>query len=111
MEARANYVAVGAFVLLVLAGILVGSLWLARVQFAAQYQYVETSVAGPVSGLSTAAVVRLNGIEVGRVAKIDLDPGDPNIGKPPPAGAGHDSCPFRRGCVDREPGTYRCQLR
>jgi ABC-type uncharacterized transport system auxiliary subunit len=49
-------------VLLVLAGILVGSLWLARVQFSAQYQYVETSVAGPVSGLSTGAIVRLNGI-------------------------------------------------
>ena len=45
-----------------------------------------------MSGLSTAAVVRLNEIEVGRVAKIDLDPGGPNIGKSPPAGAGHDSC-------------------
>ena len=79
MEARANYVAVGAFVLLVLAGILVGSLWLARVQFSTQYHYVETSVAGPVSGLSTGAVVRLNGIDVGRVANIDLDPDDPTL--------------------------------
>jgi len=79
MEARANYVAVGAFVLLVLAGILVGSLWLARVQFSAQYQYVETNVAGPVSGLSTGASVRLNGIDVGRVAKIDLNPDDPTL--------------------------------
>ena len=79
MEARANYVAVGAFVLLVLAGVLVGSLWLARVQFSTQYQYVETSVTGPVSGLSTGAVVRLNGIDVGRVAKIDLDPDDPTL--------------------------------
>jgi phospholipid/cholesterol/gamma-HCH transport system substrate-binding protein len=79
MEARANYVAVGAFVLLVLAGILVGSLWLARVQFETQYQYVETSVTGPVSGLGTGAVVRLNGIDVGRVMKIDLDPEDPRL--------------------------------
>jgi phospholipid/cholesterol/gamma-HCH transport system substrate-binding protein len=79
MEARANYVAVGAFVLLVLAGILVGSLWLARVQFSTQYHYVETSVTGPVSGLSTGAVVRLNGIDVGRVANIDLDPDDPTL--------------------------------
>jgi phospholipid/cholesterol/gamma-HCH transport system substrate-binding protein len=79
MEARANYVAVGAFVLLVLAGILVGSLWLARVQFSTQYHYVETSIAGPVSGLSTGAVVRLNGIDVGRVANIDLDPDDPTL--------------------------------
>lgn len=38
MEARANYVAVGAFVLAVLAGILVATLWLARVQFETQYQ-------------------------------------------------------------------------
>ena len=33
METRANYVAVGAFVLIVLAGIFVAALWLARVQF------------------------------------------------------------------------------
>ena len=33
METRANYVAVGAFVLTVLAGVFVAVLWLARVQF------------------------------------------------------------------------------
>ena len=79
MEARANYVAVGAFVLMVLAGILVTILWLARAQFATGYQYFETHVAGPVSGLGAGAPVRLNGIEVGRVAKIDLDPKDPKL--------------------------------
>jgi phospholipid/cholesterol/gamma-HCH transport system substrate-binding protein len=79
MEARANYVAVGAFVLVVLVGILVGTLWLARVQFETQYQYLETHVAGPVSGLGTGAAVRLNGIEVGHVARIDLDPNDPKL--------------------------------
>jgi phospholipid/cholesterol/gamma-HCH transport system substrate-binding protein len=79
VEARANYVAVGAFVLVVLAGILVGTLWLARTQFETEYQYLETHVAGPVSGLGTGAAVRLNGIEVGRVTKIDLDPKDPNL--------------------------------
>ena len=72
MEARANYVAVGAFVLVVLALILVGtSLVCARSVRNTQYQYIETNVAGPVSGLGTGAAVRLNGIEVGRVAKID----------------------------------------
>lgn len=79
MEARASYVAVGAFVLVVLAGILGAALWLARVQFETQYQYFETHVAGPVSGLGTGAPVRLNGIEVGRVAKIELDKEDPNL--------------------------------
>jgi phospholipid/cholesterol/gamma-HCH transport system substrate-binding protein len=79
MEARASYVAVGAFVLVVLAGILGAALWLARVQFETQYQYFETHVAGPVSGLGIGAPVRLNGIEVGRVAKIELDQKDPKL--------------------------------
>jgi phospholipid/cholesterol/gamma-HCH transport system substrate-binding protein len=79
MEARASYVAVGAFVLVVLAGILGAALWLARVQFETQYQYFETHVAGPVSGLGTGAPVRLNGVEVGRVARIELDQKDPKL--------------------------------
>ena len=79
MEARANYVAVGAFVLLVLVGILVGSLWFARVQFQTAYQYIQTHVAGPVTGLGIGAAVRLNGIDVGSVSKIELDPSDPKL--------------------------------
>ena len=38
METRANYVAVGAFVLTVLAGVFVAVLWLARVQFETEYK-------------------------------------------------------------------------
>jgi len=79
MEARANYVAVGAFVLVVLGGILVATLWLASVQFETPYRYYQTHVTGPVSGLGAGAPVRLNGIEVGRVAKLDLDPSDPKL--------------------------------
>ena len=41
--------------------------------------FSETRVAGPVSGLGTGSAVRLNGIEVGRVTKIDLDPKDPKL--------------------------------
>jgi phospholipid/cholesterol/gamma-HCH transport system substrate-binding protein len=63
----------------VLAGILIGCLWLARVQFETEYQFFQTRVAGPVSGLGTGSAVRLNGIEVGRVTKIDLDPKDPKL--------------------------------
>jgi len=79
METRANYVAVGAFVLVVLAGIMVSVLWLARAQFATEYQYFETHLAGSVSGLGDGAPVRLNGIQVGRVARIELDPEDPKL--------------------------------
>ncbi len=79
METRANYVAVGAFVLVVLAGILVATLWLARVQFQTEYTNYETDVAGPVTGLGSGALVRLNGIEVGRVIRMELDPKNPQL--------------------------------
>ncbi len=79
METRANYVAVGAFVLIVLAGIFIAALWLARVQFQTQFKYYETDVTGPVTGLGSGALVRLNGIEVGRVTRIEQDPKDPEL--------------------------------
>ena len=79
VETRANYVAVGAFVLVVLAGILVATLWLARVQFQTEYTNYETDVAGPVTGLGSGALVRLNGIEVGRVIRMELDPKNPQL--------------------------------
>ena len=79
METRAHYVAVGAFVLTVLAGVFVATLWLARVQFKTEFLTYETHVAGPVTGLGSGALVRLNGIEVGRVTRIELDPKDPQL--------------------------------
>jgi phospholipid/cholesterol/gamma-HCH transport system substrate-binding protein len=80
MESRANYIAVGAFVLIVLAGAFVSILWLARgTQFQARYKYYETDVLGPVTGLESGALVRLNGIEVGRVTRMEQDPDDPEF--------------------------------
>ncbi|HUN40284.1 MAG TPA: MlaD family protein [Acetobacteraceae bacterium] len=79
MESRANYVAVGAFVLLVLAGIVGASLWLARVEFKTDYRFYKTHVADSVSGLEIGAPVRLNGIDVGRVTEMHLDPKDPKL--------------------------------
>ena len=79
METRANYVAVGAFVLLVLAGMLAGFLWIARVQFKTEFEVFQTHVSGSVSGLSAGAPVRLNGIDVGHVSGINLDEADPEL--------------------------------
>ncbi|HLZ64942.1 MAG TPA: MlaD family protein [Aliidongia sp.] len=74
METRANYVAVGAFVLGIIIALFVSALWVARVQFRDEFRRYETFVQGPVTGLGVGAIVRLNGIEVGQVSDIAFDP-------------------------------------
>jgi phospholipid/cholesterol/gamma-HCH transport system substrate-binding protein len=77
MEPRANYVAIGAFVLLVLAAIVAAALWLSGAHLNTPYAAFETHVSGTVNGLDADAPVRLNGINVGRVANIQQDPENP----------------------------------
>ena len=74
METRAHYVAVGTFVLTVVFLAFVAVLWLARVEFTTQYTYFDIYFTGPVSGLTEGAPVQYNGIRVGRVVDIRLDP-------------------------------------
>ncbi len=77
METKANYVAVGAFVLISLVAIVIAVLWLAGMQYSRQYADYRTYFTGSVTGLGTGTKVRYNGIEVGRVKDIDFDPDDP----------------------------------
>jgi len=77
METKANYVAVGAFVLAGILGMFVALLWLAGAQYREEYAYYRTYFSGPVTGLGTGTAVRYNGIDVGRVSKLDFDPDDP----------------------------------
>jgi phospholipid/cholesterol/gamma-HCH transport system substrate-binding protein len=77
METRANYVLVGAFVLVLLAGLLVAGLWFARVQFNQQSTFYDIYFSGSVTGLTDGSAVRYNGIPVGRVTSIQLDPENP----------------------------------
>lgn len=77
MEPRVNYVATGAFVLLVLAGIAAAALWLAGGQLNTPYAVYEIVFSGSVSGLDTGAPVRLNGINIGHVESIHQDPLNP----------------------------------
>jgi len=77
METRANYVAVGAFVMALVLGLVVALLWLTGAQYAQEYAYYQTYFSGSVSGLGKGTTVRYNGIEVGRVAELNFDPNDP----------------------------------
>jgi phospholipid/cholesterol/gamma-HCH transport system substrate-binding protein len=74
METRANYIAVGAFVLVMLAGILAVVLWIARVEFNRERAFYDIYFTGSVAGLAPGSEVRYNGIRVGRVEEIRIDP-------------------------------------
>jgi phospholipid/cholesterol/gamma-HCH transport system substrate-binding protein len=77
METRANYVAVGAFVVACILALVITMLWLAGFQYSHEYEYYRTNFHGAVTGLGKGTAVRYNGIEVGRVADLSFDPNDP----------------------------------
>ena len=77
METKANYVAVGAFVMACVIGLVVTILWLAGVQYSQEYAYYQAYFKGPVTGLGKGTVTRYNGIEVGRITDLQFDPSDP----------------------------------
>ena len=77
METKANYVAVGAFVLACVIGLVVTILWLAGIQYSQEYAYYQANFKGSVTGLGKGTVTRYNGIEVGRVTNLEFDPQDP----------------------------------
>ncbi len=77
METKANYVAVGVFVLVCVFGVVVTLLWLAGTQYSQEFAYYQTNFRGPVTGLAKGTSVLYNGIGVGRVDDLQFDPNDP----------------------------------
>jgi phospholipid/cholesterol/gamma-HCH transport system substrate-binding protein len=77
LETKANYVAVGAFVLACVVGLVVTIMWLAGAQYSQEYAYYQTYFKGPVTGLGKGTVTRYNGIDVGRVTDLKFNPNDP----------------------------------
>jgi phospholipid/cholesterol/gamma-HCH transport system substrate-binding protein len=77
METRASYIAVGLFVVTLVAGLIVAMLWFAGRQLADHSTRYETYFASVGSGLSSGSPVRVNGVQLGRVAEVALDPADP----------------------------------
>jgi phospholipid/cholesterol/gamma-HCH transport system substrate-binding protein len=74
MDRDANYVAVGAFVLLVIAMAVTFVFWYTEQQDKRTYQRYEIYFDGSVSGLNAGSPVRYLGVDVGKVARILLDP-------------------------------------
>ncbi len=83
MEEKVNFAAVGAFVIVLTVTMIAGVLWLSSGKYYRKsYDTYETYMTESVSGLNLNAPVRYRGVDVGRVRRIALAPG--NVG----AGAG-----------------------
>ncbi|MDP3852309.1 MlaD family protein [Phenylobacterium sp.] len=78
MEKDANYALVGLSTLILFVGLVIFGVWLARVSFAKDYDLYDVIFQGPVRGLSQGGEVHFNGIKVGEVTQIQLDPANPN---------------------------------
>jgi phospholipid/cholesterol/gamma-HCH transport system substrate-binding protein len=74
METRASYVLIGGFVVSVLALVFVAVIWLGRSEFHREKNYYDIYFSGSVTGLNTGAPVRYNGVQIGRVEEIQIDP-------------------------------------
>ena len=77
METRANYALVGLFSLAVLAAAFGFVYWFSGMGGASDRAQVRVVFSGSVTGLGRGSSVLFNGLRVGEVRDIDLDPKDP----------------------------------
>lgn len=74
MEKNANYALVGIASMVLFAGLIVFIIWLARFSLNREYDLYDIIFEGPVRGISEGGEVHFNGIKVGDVTRIALDP-------------------------------------
>jgi phospholipid/cholesterol/gamma-HCH transport system substrate-binding protein len=77
METRANYVLIGLFTLAVIAGGFGFVYWFSTIGGVGERATYRIVFEGSVSGLRTGAAVQFNGIRVGEVTALRLDPAAP----------------------------------
>ena len=77
MEEKVNFAVVGVFVLVLLAALIGGVLWLSSSKsYRKSYDIYQTYMQDSVAGLNLNSPVRYRGVEVGLVQKIMLAPGN-----------------------------------
>lgn len=76
MEPRAHHVLIGLFTLLAAIAAVTFALWLAKAHQQGQVQHYDVIFNEPVRGLSRGSVVLYNGIRIGEVIDLRLDPTD-----------------------------------
>ncbi|MEO8160375.1 MAG: MlaD family protein [Arenimonas sp.] len=77
METKANHVLIGAFTILVTVLTVLFALWAANYSSNKKWDQYEVVFSEAVTGLGNGGIVQYNGINVGEVTKLKLDPKDP----------------------------------
>ena len=77
METKANYVLIGAFTLGIAAFLLLFGLWAAKFSSERDWREYRVIFTEPVTGLTEGSSVQYNGIAIGTVETLDLEPRDP----------------------------------
>jgi phospholipid/cholesterol/gamma-HCH transport system substrate-binding protein len=77
METRAHHVLIGLFTLLVVVAGLLFGVWLAKSHADREWHYYDVVFNEAVTGLSRGGAVQYNGIRLGDVTQLRLDPQDP----------------------------------
>jgi phospholipid/cholesterol/gamma-HCH transport system substrate-binding protein len=77
METRANHVLIGAFTILISIFAVFFALWAANYSSDRKWDEYEVVFSEAVTGLGNGGIVQYNGINVGEVTKLRLDPKDP----------------------------------
>jgi len=78
MENKAHYALIGAFVLIALFAVIGFIAWLSNAQLDQRVDKYEVSYVGGVQGMSQGTEVRFNGLKVGEVTRLRIDPNDTN---------------------------------
>lgn len=73
METKASYLAAGIFVITTVAALILFLLWLSQVDWSKGQKY-DIYFSGSVTGLRVNELVSYNGVPIGKVEKIDIDP-------------------------------------
>jgi phospholipid/cholesterol/gamma-HCH transport system substrate-binding protein len=76
METRANYVLIGAATVAAIVLAMIFALFLTGREFNRAYSFYQIEFEGPVRGLARGGEVRFQGIKVGEVVHLEIDPSD-----------------------------------
>ncbi|HVY83964.1 MAG TPA: MlaD family protein [Caulobacterales bacterium] len=78
METKANYVLIGAATVIGFVLIMLFAIWMANASFRTAYSEYDVVFEDPVRGLADGGEVRFNGIKVGEVKGLRIDPDNTN---------------------------------